>query len=38
MMLTFDASDIVEYDRRRSELSSALVDMEYDNISIEIKT
>ena len=27
---------IVEYDRRRSELSSAPLDIEYDNNSIEI--
>ena len=31
-----NASDIVEYDRRRSELPNAQLDMEYDNSRIEI--
>ena len=31
MMLMWHASDIIEYDRRRSGLSSAPLDMEYDN-------
>ena len=35
MMVLCYASAIVEYDRRRSGLSSAPLDMEYDNNSIE---
>ena len=35
MMVLCNANAIIEYDRRRSGLSSAPLDMEYDNSSIE---
>ena len=35
MMVLCDASVVIEYDRRRSGLPSAPLDMEYDNSSIE---
>jgi len=35
MMLMCNASDIVEYGRRRSGFPSAPLDMEYDNNGIE---
>ena len=35
MLIILYACEIVEYDRRRSGLSSAPLDMEYDNSSIE---
>ena len=34
MMVLCSANAIIEYDRRRSGLPSASVDMEYDNSSI----
>ena len=36
IMVICYASDIIEYDRIRSGLSNAPLDMEYDNNSIEI--
>ena len=38
MMVLCDVIDSIEYDRRRSGLSSAPVDIEYDNNSIEQST
>ena len=35
MMVLCNANVIVEYDRRRSRLPGASLDMEYDNSSIE---
>ena len=35
MMVLCNAITIIEYDRRRSGFSSASLDMEYDNNSIE---
>jgi len=35
MMLMFNASDIIEYDGRRSGISNAPLDIEYDYNGIE---
>ena len=32
----YNANDIIEYNRRSSDFSSAPLDIEYDNSSIEI--